>query len=154
MNMKEILSAAAGAFALAACAATCPPPEFVTEEDSFEDARAHGHVQGIAISEDAVYCGLYNKVMKFSLADGRVEQLRAGFGEFRFGAFQLTDRASHPTAASAAWREGKLVIEAFILNGIYRSIYTVDFTAGAAEPIRRQDICTCFRRAWTPLTVR
>jgi hypothetical protein len=70
MNIKEVLSVAAGVVVFAAWAA-CPPPEFVTEEDSFEDARAHGHVQGIAISEDAVYCGLYNKVMKFSLATGK-----------------------------------------------------------------------------------
>ncbi len=92
--------------------------------------------------------------LTFTLADGKVEQLRAGFGSFRFGAFQLTDRASHPTAASAAWREGKLVIEAFILNGIYRSVYTVDFTDGAAEPVSRRDLCTCFRRKWNALTVK
>ena len=92
--------------------------------------------------------------LSFTHADGKVEQLRAGFGSFRFGVFQLTDRAPHPTAASAAWREGKLVIEAFILDGIYRSIYTVDFTAGTAEPIRRRDVCTCFSRKWNSLTVK
>ena len=92
--------------------------------------------------------------LTFTLADGKVEQLRAGFGSFRFGVFQLTDRAPHPTAASAAWRDGRLVIEAFILNGIYRSVYTVDFTDGAVEPISRRDICTCFRRKWNALTVK
>ena len=92
--------------------------------------------------------------LTFTLADGKVEQLRAGFGSFRFGAFQLTDRLPHPTAASAAWRDGKLVIEAFILNGIYRSVYTVDFSDGATEPVSRRDVCTCFRRKWVPLTVR
>ena len=102
----------------------------------------------------AVEVGEEECALTFTRTDGKVEQLRAGFGSFRFGAFQLTDREPHPTASAAAWRDGKLVIEAFILNGIYRSIYTVDFTDGATEPIRRQDVCTCFRRKWVPLTVR
>ena len=98
MNMKEILSAAAGAFALAACAAICPPPEFVTEEDSFEDARAHGHVQGIAISEDAVYCGLYNKVMKFSLADGSL----------------VKSADAPPHTGDVCWHDGRLYTSVFL----------------------------------------
>ena len=78
------------AFARAASGAT--PPIFVTEEDAFEAARAHGHVQGIAISEDAVYCGLINAVVKFDLATGK-----------------LLARASAPShTGDVCWRSGLL----------------------------------------------
>lgn len=49
-----------------------PLPVFVTEEGAFEEAKAAGHVQGIAISEDAVYCGLFNAVAKFDLKTGKL----------------------------------------------------------------------------------
>lgn len=109
---------------------------------------------GSGIAECTVEAEADGCALSFTMSDGRVEQLRAGFGEFRYGAFQLTDRRPHPTAASAAWREGRLVIEAFILDGIYRSIYTVDFAAGTVEPVSRQDICTCFRRKWNRLVLK
>lgn len=60
---------------LTSSAATSTPaslPVFVTPEDAFEQAKAQGHVQGIAISEDALYCGLFNVVVKFDLATGRL----------------------------------------------------------------------------------
>ena len=70
-KLAFILCAGAAAFAfLHASAATLP--FFVTEEDAFESARAHGHVQGIAISDDAVYCGLIDAVVKFDLATGKL----------------------------------------------------------------------------------
>ena len=46
-------------------------PSFVSQEDAFEDFGARGHVQGIAISEDSVYCGLFDSVLKFDLQTGR-----------------------------------------------------------------------------------
>ena len=92
--------------------------------------------------------------LTFRFADGTMEQLRAGFGKFVSGTFKLTDRYPHPTAASAAWQEGKLVIESFILDGIFRSNYTVDFTPGVAEPITRKDLCSTFRHPWETLTLK
>ncbi len=92
-----------------------------------------------------VECGEKECALTFRMKDGTVEQLRAGFGYFAFGVFKLTDRAAHPVAASAAWRAGRLVVETFILNGIYRSTYTVDFADGAPEPLKREDLCACFR---------
>ena len=92
--------------------------------------------------------------LTFNFADGAMEQLRAGFDKFVSGTFKLTDRYPHPTAASAAWQEGKLVIESFILDGIFRSNYTVDFTPGVAEPITRKDLCSTFRHPWETLTLK
>jgi len=92
--------------------------------------------------------------LTFNFADGRAEQLRAGFGKFAYGTLRLLDHAAHPTAASAAWQGDKLVIESFILDGIYRSTYTADLSPGAAEPVTRQDVCTTFRPAWIPLKLR
>lgn len=48
------------------------PPAFVTQEDAFEETcdGAFWHVQGIAISDDAVYCGLVKNIVKFDLATG------------------------------------------------------------------------------------
>ena len=89
--------------------------------------------------------------LTFRLSGGVSEQLRARFGSFAYGVFKLTDRAAHPTAASAAWRDGKLVVESFILDGIYRSTYTVDFSERAEEPITRRDVCSCFRPPWQKL---
>ena len=57
---------------LACAASAATPPTFVTEEDAFETARAQGRVQGVAISDDALYCGLANAVVKFDLASGRL----------------------------------------------------------------------------------
>ena len=107
--------------------------------------NAYG-IAGCTVEADGDACAL-----TFLRADGTCEQLRAGFGKFVDSTFRLTDRYAHPTAASAAWRDGKLVIEAFILDGIYRSTYTVDLAPGAAEPVARKDTCTCFRPAWERL---
>ena len=53
--------------------AQVPPPAFVTQEDAFEETcdGAFWHVQGIAISDDAVYCGLLKNIVKFDLATGK-----------------------------------------------------------------------------------
>lgn len=70
-NRAFILCAGAAAFAFLHVSAASLPV-FVTEEDAFESAHAHGHVQGIAISDDAVYCGLIDAVVKFDLATGKL----------------------------------------------------------------------------------
>lgn len=88
---KTAILFAAGAFAIAAFA-NAGYPRFVTEEDCFDDARAHGHVQGIAISEDAVYCGHYNKLMKFSLDTGKC--------------LKVVDVPPH--TGDVCWHDGKL----------------------------------------------
>ena len=53
--------------------AQVPPPAFVTQEDAFEETcdGVFWHVQGIAISDDAVYCGLLKNIVKFDLATGK-----------------------------------------------------------------------------------
>lgn len=113
---------------------------------NFEFAPNAGGIAACAVDAEAEECAL-----TFRLENGATEQLRAGFGKFGYSNLKLTDRWAHPTAASAAWKDGKLVIESFILDGIFRSTYTVDFTPGAAEPIARKDICSTFRHPWTPL---
>ena len=115
----------------------------------FAFAENAAGITGCAVEAEPEECAL-----SFTLADGRTEQLRAGFGKFAYGTLQLTDRAAHPTAASAKWQDNKLVIESFILDGIYRSTYTVDPAPGVAEPVTRQDLCTTFRPAWEPLKVK
>ena len=74
------------------------------------------------------------------------EQLRAGFGHFEYSVLQLTDTQPHPVAASAAWLDpSTLEIRSFICDGIYRDVWTVDFSPGNPEPLKNQMICTCFR---------
>lgn len=74
--MKSSVKLIVGAVLLLAGAvgAVEPLPVFVTEEGAFDAAKAKGHVQGIAISEDAVYCGLFNAVVKFDLATGKMQK--------------------------------------------------------------------------------
>jgi len=112
----------------------------------FEFAPNARGIVACAVDAEAEECAL-----TFRLENGATEQLRAGFGKFAYSNLKLTDRSAHPTAASAAWRDGKLVIESFILDGTFRSTYTVDFASGAAGPIAREDVCSTFRQPWIPL---
>lgn len=112
----------------------------------FEFAPNPGGIVSCAVETEPEECAL-----TFLFAGGATEQLRAGFGKLAYSNVRLTDRATHPTVASAAWKNGKLVVEAFILDGIYRSTYTVDFAPGVAEPITRKDICSTFRHPWLAL---
>lgn len=116
---------------------------------NFEFAPNRYGILGCSAEADAAECAL-----TFRLSGGISEQLRAGFGKFAYGTFKLTDTSAHPTAASAAWRGGRLVIESFILDGIFRSTYAVDFSDGAEEPLTRTDVCTCFRPPWEALKLR
>lgn len=78
--------------------------------------------------------------------NGKCEQLSAGFGHFACSTFQLTDDRAHPVAAFAQWEnKDTLKITSFILDGIYRDIWTVDLT-DSSEPIRNSVICACFRK--------
>jgi CubicO group peptidase (beta-lactamase class C family) len=106
-------------------------------------------IEACAVEAEKDECAL-----TFRLSGGEMEQLRAGFGKFEYSTVKLTDSLPHPTAASAAWTDGKLVIESFILDGIFRSTYTVDFSPGVAEPITRKDICSTFRPPWETLKLR
>ena len=115
----------------------------------FEFAPNAYGIAACAVDAETEECAL-----TFRLANGATEQLRAGFGKFAYSVMKLTDRSAHPTAASAAWEDGKLVIESFILDGIFRSTYTVDFSPGVAEPITRKDVCSTFRHPWEPLKIR
>lgn len=75
----------------------------------------------------------------------KTEQLRAGFGHFEYSTFQLTDRQVHQVAAYAVWKnQNELEIHSFICDGIYRDIWTVNFSDNI-EPIKNQAICNCFR---------
>ena len=112
----------------------------------FEFAENPYGIVSCAVDAETDACAL-----TFLLAGGATEQLRAGFGKHEYSVIKLTDRSAHPTAASAAWRDGKLVIEAFILDGIFRSTYTVDFAPGVAEPVTRKDTCSTFRHPWPAL---
>ena len=76
---------------------------------------------------------------------GKTEQLRAGFGHFDHSVFQLTDEFPHPVAACAVWAGGeKLEIRSFICDGIYRDVWTVDFS-DPAEPLKNRLVCSCYR---------
>ena len=73
------------------------------------------------------------------------EQLRAGFGYFEHSIFQLTDNRPHPVAAGARWLSSNVLeIESFICDGIYRDIWTIDFS-DKEEPLKNQGLCGCFR---------
>ncbi len=75
------------------------------------------------------------------------EQLRAGFGHYEYSVFQLTDTRPHPVASYAVWRSpDELEIHSFIRDGIFRDVWTVDFSDGE-EPIRNHTVCSCFRPA-------
>ena len=115
----------------------------------FEFAENSFGIASCAVDAEAEECAL-----TFRLSNGTMEQLRAGFGKFAYGTLKLTDRFPHPTAASAAWKDGKLVIESFILDGIFRSTYTVDPSPGVAEPVTRKDQCSTFRQPWEALTLK
>lgn len=115
----------------------------------FEFADNPDGIVACAVDAEADECAL-----TFRFGNGTMEQLRAGFGKFAYSTLKLTDRFPHPTAASAAWQDGKLVIESFILDGIFRSTYTVDFAPGVAEPITRRDLCSTFRKPWGALTLK
>ena len=81
------------------------------------------------------------------LTDHGTEQLRAGFGHFEYSVFQLKDKVPHPVAAYAVWSaEGKLEIYSFICDGIFRDVWTVDFS-DPEEPLKNQSVCSCFRPA-------
>ena len=83
-----------------------------------------------------------------------IEQLRAGFGYFAKSNFQLTDIMAHPVAASAAWTgEHTLEIRSFITDGIYRDIWTVDFS-DADQPLKNKGLCGCFRPLKPELILR
>ena len=72
MNVKRVF-VGFGVCAGLMAGAQVPPPAFVTQEDAFEEKcdGAFWHVQGIAISDDAVYCGLLKNIVKFDLATGK-----------------------------------------------------------------------------------
>ena len=73
------------------------------------------------------------------------EQLRAGFGKFAFSLFRLTDREVHPVFASAAWKsDDVLEIRSYIADGIFRDVWTIDFS-DPVEPVKNQQLCSCFR---------
>ena len=77
--------------------------------------------------------------------DRGAEQLRAGFGHFEHSVIRLTDRRPHPVAAYAVRTDkGTLEIHSFICDGIFRDIWTVDFS-DLEEPLKNQAVCSCFR---------
>ena len=103
----------------------------------FQDNSAGIRSCGISFGEKC--CSL-----TFETADG-VEQLRAGFGYFEYSTLQLTDTRPHPIAASARWLSSTVLeIESFICDGIYRDIWTIDFS-DKEEPLKNQGLCGCFR---------
>ena len=70
---RDITPPLEGGKKLPLAGAQVPPLAFVTQEDAFEEKcdGAFWHVQGIAISDDAVYCGLLKNIVKFDLATGK-----------------------------------------------------------------------------------
>ena len=88
------------------------------------------------------------------LTDLGVEQLRAGFGHFEHSIFQLTDRQPHPVVAYAVWTDRKtLEIYSFICDGIFRDVWTVDFS-DPEEPLKNRTVCSCFRPGKPRLIIR
>ena len=80
------------------------------------------------IESCAIDFGDFDCALTFRRAGGRIEQLRAGFGNFRTSIFQLNDNLPHPYAASAAWRdEHVLEIQAFTTDGNYCDSWQIDF---------------------------
>ncbi|MBO4632341.1 MAG: serine hydrolase, partial [Lentisphaeria bacterium] len=73
------------------------------------------------------------------------EQLRAGFGHFEYSVLQLTDTRPHRVAAYAVWlNSSELEIYSFICDGIYRDIWTINFS-DPEEPLKNRTVCGCFR---------
>ena len=74
-----------------------------------------------------------------------IEQLRAGFGHFEFSVIQLTDARPHPVAAFAVWEDADVLkISSFIRDGIYRDVWTIDFS-NPEKPVKHEPLCSCFR---------
>ena len=72
MKMINSIVVAASLFTCAAWAQD-PLPTFLTEENGFE-RNCNGqfwHVQGIAISDNAIYCGILKNILKFDLTTGK-----------------------------------------------------------------------------------
>lgn len=121
------------------------PPENSVEKKpvnvcfQFEDNAAG--IQKCEVISDENRCAL-----TFYTGNG-IEQLRAGFGHFEFSVLQLTDRRQHPVAAFAVWEDSDtLKISSFIRDGIYRDIWTIDFS-DKEKPVKHQSLCSCFRPA-------
>ncbi len=104
----------------------------------------HFQDNSAGIRQCEVSFGQDHCVLTFLTARG-YEQLRAGFGHFEHSVFQLTDTQPHPVAADASWLDSHtLEIRSFICDGIYRDVWTVDFS-NQEEPLKNQMICACFR---------
>jgi len=74
-----------------------------------------------------------------------IEQLRAGFGHFEFSVIQLTDTRPHPVAAFAVWEDADVLkISSFICDGIYRDIWTIDFS-NPEKPVKHEALCCSLR---------
>jgi hypothetical protein len=82
--------------------------------------------------------------LTFYTAKG-IEQLRAGFGHFEYSVMQLTDTRPHPVAAFAEWEDADtLKISSFICDGIYRDIWTIDFS-DPENPVKNKFLCATLR---------
>lgn len=109
----------------------------INESFSFKENAA-------GISQCEIAFGEKNCTLTFTTSRGK-EQLRAGFGHFEYSIFQLTDTMAHPVAASACWvNEHKLEIHSLICDGIFRDIWSIDFS-DIVEPLKNQMFCSCFR---------
>ena len=96
------------------------------------------------ITQCDVAFGEKNCTLTFTTSRG-TEQLWAGFGHFEYSIFQLTDTLPHPVAASTCWvNEHTLEIHSLICDGIFRDIWSIDFS-DTAEPLKNQILCSCFR---------
>lgn len=96
------------------------------------------------ISQCDISFGQNGCALTFLTSKGQ-EQLRAGFGHFEHSVIQLTDTRPHPVAAYAIWlNEHTLEIHSFICDGIFRDIWTVDFS-NPEEPLKNRILCSCFR---------
>ena len=105
----------------------------------FEDNTAG--IQKCEVSSNEHLCAL-----TFYTAKG-IEQLRAGFGHFEYSVIQLTDTRPHPVAAFAVWETPDILkVSSFICDGIYRDIWTIDFS-NSENPVKNELRCACFRPA-------
>ena len=105
----------------------------------FEDNTAE-------IKKCEVICNENSCALTFHTAKG-IEQLRAGFGHFESSVIQLTDTRPHPVAAFAVWETCDILkVSSFICDGIYRDIWTIDFS-NSENPVKHESLCSCFRPA-------
>ena len=119
-----------------------PPENSIVKKPVHANFQFENNAAGIQKCE--VISNDHCCALTFYTAKG-IEQLRAGFGHFEYSVMQLTDTRPHPVAAFAVWEDADtLKISSFICDGVYRDIWTIDFS-DPEKPVKNTFLCAALR---------